>query len=443
MDSYADDCLEASHCNYSYASSGASSSFLVQRATVRNALIKRRDEILYELDVLNQSLLLVLKEEFLLTGSVPGQFFPFLAKREPQLVRPVKNTSYPIPNTILDRLASVQSSADQLNSAETLSQLEYIEGVNETIVAPDQKRMSLKPFRTARRSLFPSIRSLQSTADSTPCQSLASSISSGLNNLDLNKELDRLKLDYAVVSQLYTVHKQKAEQTKKESYRKAYKSNAKKLKEISTQIQDLETVRSQTSDISIARERPPPRRGSIATFWRAKPTCKPPNPISTTEHDSHPSRPRVRSNSLEFERNSSASIKNSLRPSSSAFCHPNQKMTAASVFSRSSSGRSLALTAKASTAETKSYCSSGYASLSSQSSRLSTATNASKVTTGSDSALHLTFATSKPQEHHSRVDLARVFKRRLTATMKSNLEKPPVQRRKTSFRLRLQSTTPH
>lgn len=47
-------------------------------------------------------------------------------------------------------------------------------------------------------------------------------------------ELRRLEVDFAVISQLYAVHKQRAKETKFESYKIAYKSNSKKV--ISTSV---------------------------------------------------------------------------------------------------------------------------------------------------------------------------------------------------------------
>nr|CAH8847238.1 unnamed protein product [Trichobilharzia regenti] len=55
-------------------------------------------------------------------------------------------------------------------------------------------------------------------------------------------ELKRLEVDFAVISQLYSVHKQRAKETKCESYKIAYKSNSKKLKDITQQINHIKTV---------------------------------------------------------------------------------------------------------------------------------------------------------------------------------------------------------
>lgn len=42
-------------------------------------------------------------------------------------------------------------------------------------------------------------------------------------------ELKRLEVDYAVISHLYTVHKQRAKESKHESYKIAYKTNERKV----------------------------------------------------------------------------------------------------------------------------------------------------------------------------------------------------------------------
>lgn len=42
-------------------------------------------------------------------------------------------------------------------------------------------------------------------------------------------QLRKLEIDYAVITQLYTVHKQRAIETRKDAYRVAYKSNLRKV----------------------------------------------------------------------------------------------------------------------------------------------------------------------------------------------------------------------
>ncbi|CAI2728647.1 unnamed protein product [Schistosoma spindalis] len=55
-------------------------------------------------------------------------------------------------------------------------------------------------------------------------------------------ELRRLEVDFAVISQLYAVHKQRAKETKFESYKIAYKSNSKKLKDITQQMNHIKNI---------------------------------------------------------------------------------------------------------------------------------------------------------------------------------------------------------
>ncbi|CAH8553175.1 unnamed protein product [Schistosoma rodhaini] len=55
-------------------------------------------------------------------------------------------------------------------------------------------------------------------------------------------ELRRLEVDFAVISQLYAVHKQRAKETKFESYKIAYKSNSKKLKDITQQMNRIKDI---------------------------------------------------------------------------------------------------------------------------------------------------------------------------------------------------------
>ncbi|CAH8496372.1 unnamed protein product [Schistosoma turkestanicum] len=67
-------------------------------------------------------------------------------------------------------------------------------------------------------------------------------------------ELRRLEVDFAVISQLYAVHKQRAKETKFESYKIAYKSNSKKLKDITEQMNHIKTVL--LSNQQLSKEQP-------------------------------------------------------------------------------------------------------------------------------------------------------------------------------------------
>ncbi|KAH8877278.1 hypothetical protein KSF78_0005168 [Schistosoma japonicum] len=63
-------------------------------------------------------------------------------------------------------------------------------------------------------------------------------------------ELRRLEVDFAVISQLYAVHKQRAKETKFESYKIAYKSNSKKLKDITRQMNNIKTMLLSSQQVS-------------------------------------------------------------------------------------------------------------------------------------------------------------------------------------------------
>ncbi|KAK4471733.1 hypothetical protein MN116_005133 [Schistosoma mekongi] len=63
-------------------------------------------------------------------------------------------------------------------------------------------------------------------------------------------ELRRLEVDFAVISQLYAVHKQRAKETKFESYKIAYKSNSKKLKDITRQMNHIKTMLLSSQQVS-------------------------------------------------------------------------------------------------------------------------------------------------------------------------------------------------
>ncbi|KAF7260238.1 hypothetical protein EG68_02276 [Paragonimus skrjabini miyazakii] len=52
-------------------------------------------------------------------------------------------------------------------------------------------------------------------------------------------KLRKLEVDFAVISQLHTVHKQKAAETKRDAYKIAYKANYRKLKEIIAEMEHL------------------------------------------------------------------------------------------------------------------------------------------------------------------------------------------------------------
>ncbi|VEL24517.1 unnamed protein product [Protopolystoma xenopodis] len=53
----------------------------------------------------------------------------------------------------------------------------------------------------------------------------------------LSRELQRLQLDLAVVSQLYAIHKQRSIETRRSAYRCAYKLNAQKVSRIGTPVE--------------------------------------------------------------------------------------------------------------------------------------------------------------------------------------------------------------
>ncbi|KAF8568907.1 hypothetical protein P879_01240 [Paragonimus westermani] len=54
-------------------------------------------------------------------------------------------------------------------------------------------------------------------------------------------KLRKLEVDFAVISQLHTVHKQRAAETKRDAYKVAYKANYRKLKEIIVEMEHLRT----------------------------------------------------------------------------------------------------------------------------------------------------------------------------------------------------------
>ncbi|TGZ64474.1 hypothetical protein CRM22_006350 [Opisthorchis felineus] len=69
-------------------------------------------------------------------------------------------------------------------------------------------------------------------------------------------QLRRLEVDYAVISELYVVHKKRAAETKREAYRIAYKTNLQKLKEIHTQMEQLRAKLGENHQSSVSQITP-------------------------------------------------------------------------------------------------------------------------------------------------------------------------------------------
>ncbi|GAA37874.2 hypothetical protein CLF_110765 [Clonorchis sinensis] len=94
-------------------------------------------------------------------------------------------------------------------------------------------------------------------------------------------QLRRLEVDYAVISELYTVHKKRAAETKREAYRIAYRTNLQKLKEIHIQMEQLRAKLGENHQSSISHITPRQHRRTWkplynkARYWTRGPLSRP------------------------------------------------------------------------------------------------------------------------------------------------------------------------
>ncbi|KER32884.1 hypothetical protein T265_01170 [Opisthorchis viverrini] len=98
-------------------------------------------------------------------------------------------------------------------------------------------------------------------------------------------QLRRLEVDYAVISELYTVHKKRAAETKREAYRIAYRTNLQKLKEIHIQMEQLRAKLGEDHQSSISQITPRQhRRTWKPLYYKARNWTRGPlsRPISRT-----------------------------------------------------------------------------------------------------------------------------------------------------------------
>ncbi|CAL8084168.1 unnamed protein product [Calicophoron daubneyi] len=296
-------------------------------------LLKSHSELTNHLNTMNKKLLSLLYEEWALTGKVPEGYDDLRAELG-ENVKPLKNTSFPLPRVILQRASTLSRTPDSL-TRQDMSELGYdtirwprtpgsrcsatpecsprkfsgslVHKRHESDSAtshsrhfqplPDVARRLLSAFgqteslgspslsascvdghteeqsntlpmqtklhspRTVATDVFSFSTNESVASPSVMCkidgydptrlayspansQSIAEDISSldedeDIERLSCELQLRRLEVDYAVVSQLYTVHKQRAAETKRDAYKVAYRSNARKLKEISSQIEEL------------------------------------------------------------------------------------------------------------------------------------------------------------------------------------------------------------
>ncbi|BHF63267.1 hypothetical protein SprV_0200625900 [Sparganum proliferum] len=256
------------------AFSGCTEDEAVPTATGSNRialLTLRRKALIDELSRLHLELLDSLRAEWLLTRVFPEGFEElqsYIVDPNPRL----KSTSFPLVHLLQHSTLNGFSNRSQVECPEPSAGRE---GENLGTFEPSDCRGDLLMRETSSSSALTGSSSfngsLQSFASATASQLGISSVAgntemmaqsmeyepsvsttelhssrtsnwseSGLTSLSqLEQRLARLEEDYAVVSQIYKVHRQRASETHWTAYRSAYKCNAQKLRELSKEMERL------------------------------------------------------------------------------------------------------------------------------------------------------------------------------------------------------------
>ncbi|VDP18967.1 unnamed protein product [Echinostoma caproni] len=284
-------------------------------------LVQRRIELRRRLSRLNDQLLKLLYEEWTLTGHIP-EGYEDLLKEMNKRTQPVKTTSYPLPRMLIRRASTLTRPLRDFSDLSTSSQLSGSvpwsgdSGHDDRdFTTPSKLCDETAPTFKVPTTFRHGKRNPECPSEQIDCPASAASTLSGDRALsvlpsfspndshtvlnifssnhgeDLDSEQDalveegswtedeedirrtayelqlrRLEIDYAVISQLHAVHKQRAIETKREAYRIAYKSNSRKLKEISAQMSEIR-VRLQGES---KEETQTKQRGPKATWQRRK-----------------------------------------------------------------------------------------------------------------------------------------------------------------------------
>ncbi|KAL5110546.1 hypothetical protein TcWFU_006550 [Taenia crassiceps] len=198
------------------------------------SLVKKRQEIEEQMIRLQVQLLESFREEWILTGVIPEGFTELQSQviaSNPKL----KTTSFPFTHLLTNNQSEFNSNNKMIDKMDCA-----LTTVNEACIAFGKPVGTTNGKPTCKDSLTSSFSSVMGDSicwsqwDETSTRtsdSLGDCAHDEAREL-ISKRLQSLETDCAIVSQLYRAHKQRATETNRPAFRKAYKCNAQKLKEI-------------------------------------------------------------------------------------------------------------------------------------------------------------------------------------------------------------------
>lgn len=275
------------------------------------ALIQRRMELRRALKQMNGELLRLLYEEWTLTGCIP-EGYEELLRQSDEKMHPVKTTSFPLPRLLIRRASTLSRPSHDFNHstsssqssvpwtevlnfhenssgspARSVQQLNMIDAETEyphDAPAANAPTLPNEPIVDSETENCPMHLRRQCSTNShksTCTERVESEYSWTEDEEELKRtgyelQLRKLEIDYAVITQLYTVHKQRAIETRKDAYRVAYKSNLRKLKEIREQMIELQEKLKNDPGVPTESQ----HRGRKSTWQRRKTW----NPLRVSAH---------------------------------------------------------------------------------------------------------------------------------------------------------------
>ncbi|VDK33325.1 unnamed protein product [Taenia asiatica] len=199
-----------------------------------SSLVKKRQEIEEQMIHLQVKLLESFREEWILTGVIPEGFTDLQSQviaSNPKL----KTTSFPFTHLLTNSQSELSYNNEIIDKMDCA-----LTTINEACVAFGKPVGSTNGKLNCKDSLTSSFSSVMGDSlswsqwDETSTRtsdSLGDCAHDEAREL-ISKRLQSLETDCAIVSQLYRAHKQRATETNRPAFRKAYKCNAQKLKEI-------------------------------------------------------------------------------------------------------------------------------------------------------------------------------------------------------------------
>nr|CDS17374.1 expressed conserved protein [Echinococcus granulosus] len=198
------------------------------------SLAKKRQEIEEQMIRLQVQLLESFREEWILTGVIPEGFTELQSQviaSNPKL----KTTSFPFTHLLTNSQSELNFNNEMIEKMDCA--LTTINGARATFRKPVGNASVKSTCKDSLTSSFSSVMGDSLYWSQWDDNSTRTSNSLGDCAHDearelISKRLQSLETDCAIVSQLYRAHKQRATETNRAAFRKAYKCNAQKLKEI-------------------------------------------------------------------------------------------------------------------------------------------------------------------------------------------------------------------